>query len=298
MGEILKRKTVACWRIFVRSCKISTLMILLAGLFLLEPAFRDKITFALSYFDAPVVSNLYNPSFPESSSEVLPVQRQKGHLPEPSTMIMFLGGMGGLMLRFAQKSFGKFKRLLDIMFAAAGLLISAPIFALVALAVWLDSPGPIIYRQNRLGRGSRVFRIYKFRSMRIDAEKGTGAVWAKDNDPRITRVGRILRKCHLDEIPQLFNVIKGEMSIVGPRPERPEIVKDLKVVIRDYEKRLSVKPGITGLAQVCHKYDETIDDVKRKIRYDIFYIKKMCWLFEMRILAQTVLVALTGKGAK
>ena len=134
--------------------------------------------------------------------------------------------------------------------------------------------------------------------MFLDAEKNTGAVWAQENDPRITPVGRILRKTHIDEIPQLLNVITGEMSIVGPRPERPEIVKDLKALIHDYENRLSVKPGITGLAQVKHKYDETIEDVKKKIKYDLLYIRKMCWLVEMRIIAQTFIVALTGKGAR
>ena len=134
--------------------------------------------------------------------------------------------------------------------------------------------------------------------MRIDAEEETGAVWAKENDPRITSVGRLLRKTHIDEFPQLLNVLKGQMSIVGPRPERPEIVYDLKTVIRDYEKRLLVKPGITGLAQVWHKYDETIEDVKKKIKYDFLYIRRMCLLVDLRIMANTVVVVLTGRGAR
>ena len=134
--------------------------------------------------------------------------------------------------------------------------------------------------------------------MRVDAEKFTGAVWAKENDPRVTAVGKILRKSHIDEIPQLFNVLKGEMSIVGPRPERPEMVCTLKKMILDYEKRLVVKPGITGLAQAIHKYDETVEDVKKKIKYDLLYIRKMCLWTDLRILAQTCAVVVTGKGAR
>ncbi len=140
--------------------------------------------------------------------------------------------------------------------------------------------------------------ILKFRSMCADAEKGTGAVWAKANDARLTPIGGLLRKSHMDELPQLLNVLKGEMSIVGPRPERPEIVKDLKLVISDYDKRLAVLPGITGMAQVMNRYDETISDVRKKVKYDILYIKKMCWLVEMRIMALTCVVMITGKGAR
>jgi lipopolysaccharide/colanic/teichoic acid biosynthesis glycosyltransferase len=121
-------------------------------------------------------------------------------------------------------------------------------------------------------------------------------VWAKQNDPRVTPIGGLLRKTHLDELPQLFNVLKGEMSIVGPRPERPEMVQTLKQTIVDYEKRLAVLPGITGLAQVMHRYDETIMDVRKKVKYDLLYIKKMCWLAEMRIAALTCVVMLTGKA--
>jgi lipopolysaccharide/colanic/teichoic acid biosynthesis glycosyltransferase len=137
--------------------------------------------------------------------------------------------------------------------------------------------------------------MLKFRTMTVDAEKGIGAVWAKENDPRVTPIGSILRKTHLDELPQFFNVLMGEMNIVGPRPERPEIVKDLRKNIADYDKRLEILPGITGLAQVLHRADESLQDVRRKVKYDLFYIKKMCWLMEIRVLTSTMFVMLTGK---
>ena len=134
--------------------------------------------------------------------------------------------------------------------------------------------------------------------MRIDAEKYTGPVWAKEDDPRLIKFGKIIRKIHIDELPQLFNVLIGDMSIVGPRPERPELVGKLKRAIPEYEKRLRVKPGITGLAQVWHKYDETIQDVKKKIKYDLLYIREMCLMVDLRILARTFFVVLIGRGAR
>ncbi len=225
-------------------------------------------------------------------------QPVKSHAPEPSTLALLFSGVIGVIVRVARKSFQAFKRGMDYVIAATVLVVAAPLMALIALMVKLTSPGPVIYSQTRVGQGGRNFRIYKFRTMRADAEKGTGAVWAQKNDSRLTPVGGFLRKCHLDELPQVFNVLKGEMSIVGPRPERPEIVKDLKLVITDYEKRLQIKPGITGLAQVMNRYDETINDVRRKVKYDILYIKKMCWLVEMRVLALTCVVMITGKGAR
>lgn len=176
-------------------------------------------------------------------------------------------------------------------------MASLPILAFAAFLIKLSSKGPIVYRQNRVGQNGDIFEIYKLRTMRIDAEKFSGAVWASENDPRITTAGRILRKTHIDEIPQLINVIRGEMSIVGPRPERPEMVRDFKTLICDYEKRLKVKPGITGIAQVWHKYDETIDDVKKKIKYDLLYIRKMCLWVDVRILMQTCVSVVTGRGA-
>ncbi len=226
------------------------------------------------------------------------VQPAKSHAPEPSTLALLFSGFLGVIVRVARKSFAAFKRGMDYVIALSVLIFAAPLMAFVALLVKVTSAGPVIYSQTRVGKGGKTFRIYKFRTMRVDAEKGTGAVWAQKNDPRLTPIGGFLRKCHLDELPQVFNVLKGDMSIVGPRPERPEIVKDLKLVISDYDKRLQIKPGITGLAQVMNRYDETISDVRKKVKYDILYIKKMCWLVEMRVLALTCVVMLTGKGAR
>lgn len=224
--------------------------------------------------------------------------QQKSFAPEPSTLFLAISGMGGILVRFARKSFDKFKRLTDIWTAIFGLLVGLPLLIFSAIVIKLTSRGPVIYRQSRVGKDGNIFQIYKLRTMRIDAEKDTGAVWARKNDPRITFIGRFLRKTHIDEIPQLINVLKGEMSIVGPRPERPELAMNLKTKICDYEKRLKVKPGITGLAQVWHKYDETIKDVKKKLKYDILYIRKMCLLVDLRILARTFVVVLSGKGAR
>jgi exopolysaccharide biosynthesis polyprenyl glycosylphosphotransferase len=225
-------------------------------------------------------------------------QQAPAPIPEPSTLILFLGGLTGMMIRFVRKSYDKFKRYSDLLLATLGFLISLPVLIFTAILIKLTSKGPVLYKQNRVGKNGDIFEIYKLRTMVIDAEKQTGAVWAKKNDPRITPVGRILRKAHIDEIPQLFNVLKGEMSIVGPRPERPEMVRDFKHLILDYEKRLQVEPGITGLAQVWHKYDETIEDVKKKIKYDLLYVKKRCLWVDLRVMFQTVFVVFTGKGAQ
>jgi len=268
---------------------------------LLEPNLRDKVTFAVTYFDRPKVSSDYQVTQPSNNLTQIPANpapQQKSRAPEPSTLILFLSGIGGIIIRFARKSFDRFKRYSDLLLSILGLTVTSPILIFSASLIKFSSRGPIIYKQNRVGKYGEIFKIYKLRTMRLDAEKGTGAVWARENDPRITSVGRVLRKAHIDEIPQLFNVIKGEMSIVGPRPERPEMVRDFKTLIYDYEKRLQVKPGITGLAQVWHKYDETIEDVKKKIKYDILYIRKMCLLVDLRILANTCVVVLTGRGAR
>ena len=284
----------------ISAAKVASISLFCMGLlFLMEPMFKNKVIFAINYFDTSKLSdsNLNSPQYIADSSSV-PAARQRSHAPEPSTMFLVLSGLGGMIVRYAQKSFIKFKRIMDYVLALVGLTITAPLLILVGVLIKFTSRGPIVYKQERVGEKGKIFKIYKLRTMNVDAEKGTGAVWAKKNDPRITTLGRILRKSHIDEIPQLWNVIRGEMSIVGPRPERPEMVMGLKELIKDYEKRLQIKPGITGLAQIYQRYDETIEDVRKKVKYDLLYIRKMCWLVELRIMAQTFVVALTGKGAR
>ena len=190
----------------------------------------------------------------------------------------------------------KLKRLSDISISLVILLVTLPLIILVAIAIKLDSPGPIFFKQERSGMGNKNFNIYKFRSMYKDAEKHTGPVWSQKDDPRVTRLGKIIRKLRIDEIPQMFNVLKGEMSLVGPRPERPYFVEQLSEQIPYYKRRLKVRPGITGWAQVKHKYDESIEDVKVKLRYDLFYIENMSLRMDIKILARTILVVLFGKG--
>jgi len=167
---------------------------------------------------------------------------------------------------------------------------------IVSIAIKLDSKGPVFYKQERSGLNGKVFNILKFRSMIKDAEKQSGPVWSTKDDPRITRVGRIIRKLRLDEIPQVINVLKGEMSFVGPRPERPYFVEKLSEEIPLYKRRLRVRPGITGWAQVKHKYDESIEDVKTKLRYDLFYIENISLRMDLKIIFRTVFVVLFGKG--
>ncbi|MDM7925130.1 MAG: undecaprenyl-phosphate glucose phosphotransferase [bacterium] len=188
------------------------------------------------------------------------------------------------------------KRLLDFGFSLLALTAALPVCLLVAIAIKIDSKGPVIYSQERVGRNGRHFRVYKFRSMVRDAEKHSGPVWAKKNDPRVTAVGRVLRKLRLDEIPQLWNVLKGDMSIVGPRPERPYFVEKLKKIYPLYSRRLLVRPGLTGWAQVKGRYDETIEDVKNKLEYDLYYLENMSLRMDLKIVLSTVAIVLGGKG--
>jgi len=190
----------------------------------------------------------------------------------------------------------KLKRISDVVISLIILIITSPLNILVSIFIKLDSTGPVLFRQDRIGMNNKIFRIYKFRSMFLDAEKHTGPVWSRKDDPRVTRVGRILRKLRIDEIPQFYNVLKGEMSLVGPRPERPYFVDMLAEQLPYYRRRLKVRPGITGWAQVKHKYDESIEDVKVKLRYDLFYIENMSFRMDIKILARTILVVIFGKG--
>jgi len=178
------------------------------------------------------------------------------------------------------------------------IIILLPLIPIVALLVKLSSPGPVLYRQKRVGKDGRVFTLYKFRSMYRDAEALTGAVWATPDDPRITPIGRILRRLRLDELPQLFNVVRGDMSLVGPRPERPEFVQTLTDQIPYYRQRLSVRPGITGWAQINHKYGDTFEDTILKLEYDLYYIKNLAPTLDLYIMLQTIKVMLLSRGAQ
>jgi len=208
----------------------------------------------------------------------------------PSSLI-FSNGFKGSAL------FKKMKRYTDILVSILNLAIFLPVSLLIALAIKLDSKGPIFYKQERVGEDGEVFNLFKFRSMRIDAE-ANGPVWATAHDHRVTRVGRIIRKLRLDEIPQMINVIKGEMSFVGPRPERPFFVDKLTSEIPFYSYRHSVKPGITGWAQLYYPYGASKEDALEKLKYDLYYIKNMSPFMDLMIVLETIKVVLFGKGAR
>lgn len=210
------------------------------------------------------------------------------------------------------------KRALDIAVSTIALILLLPLMLIIAVAIPLESRGPIFYSQERVGRNRRrrpprsmnggerrhllacgeVFRIYKFRSMVTDAERSTGAIWATSRDPRVTRLGQFLRRTHLDELPQFFNVLRGEMSVVGPRPERPEIVERLAPQIPGYADRVSVLPGITGLAQVAHCYDSSLQTAARKLQYDLYYIRYASLLLDLKIMAATMLVMVRAEDGE
>jgi sugar transferase (PEP-CTERM system associated) len=190
------------------------------------------------------------------------------------------------------------KTALDFSLALSGLIILLPVMALIALAIKLDSVGPIFYRQERVGKNGKTFILLKFRSMKKDAEKATGPIWAEEGDKRVTWVGKILRKLRLDEIPQMINILRGEMSFVGPRPERPHFVEHLKDEIPFYDKRHAVKPGITGWAQIKYPYGASKNDALEKLKYELYYIKNMSLFFDLLVLFRTVKIALFGNGAR
>jgi sugar transferase (PEP-CTERM system associated) len=190
------------------------------------------------------------------------------------------------------------KRVLDILASTIGLVLSLPLALAAAMAIKLTSRGPVFFTQVRVGEDGEPFRVIKFRTMTVDAEKESGPVWAKKNDQRITAVGRILRLSRIDEIPQFVNILRGHMSFVGPRPERPHFVEQLQREIPFYPLRHTVKPGLTGWAQVCHPYGASIEDAQEKLRYDLYYIKNMGLLFDLNIMLRTVSVILRGSGAR
>ena len=191
-----------------------------------------------------------------------------------------------------------FKRALDIVGAATLFILLAPLMAIIVLAIRLNSRGPVIFTQRRLTFGGQVFTMFKFRTMKINAESDTGAVWASMADPRVTRVGRYLRMWRLDELPQLINVLRGEMSLIGPRPERPEIATNLSRDLPSFNHRLAVKAGITGLAQTATGYASSVETYRKKLAWDILYVRRRCLLLDLRIALKTVVVVLTGSGSR
>ncbi|AXJ00771.1 Undecaprenyl-phosphate glucose phosphotransferase [Cyclonatronum proteinivorum] len=249
-----------------------------------EPANRDKLITILDLINKPNISVKLIPDFYQIISGMNKTNQIFGLplievMPDP--------------MPAWEKSV---KRLMDVVLSILILVVSAPVMLLVALIIRLTDPGPVIFAQERVGLFGRPFIMYKFRSMYVNAEAKTGPTWATENDSRITPVGYWLRKLRLDELPQLWNVIKGDMSLVGPRPEREHFVNQFKAQIPLYARRLRVRPGITGWAQVKWKYDETFDDVKEKTKYDLFYVENISLKMDIKILINTIATMLSGKG--
>jgi len=193
--------------------------------------------------------------------------------------------------------YNQIRRLLDISLSIVGLIFSLPLMALAAVAIKLDSQGPILYRQRRVGQRNQTFTIMKFRSMRVDAEP-EGPKWAEKDDPRVTRIGKIIRKLRIDELPQFINILRGEMTFVGPRPERPEFVETLEKQIPYYSQRHLVKPGLTGWAQIRYPYCASVEDAVQKLQYDLYYIKNQSLMLDMITLFETIRIVLFGRGAR
>ncbi|MGE0267427.1 MAG: sugar transferase [Candidatus Omnitrophota bacterium] len=271
---------------------------ILAGLFVMVFGLCVASAWATVSFVKPQDASQYIATADRSEIPADVTETAKTRAPEPSTMALFGGGIVGMVMSFIRRTYAAVKRVFDVVACVAGAIILSPLLILAAVLVRVTSKGPIIYSQTRVGKDGQHFQIYKFRTMRVDAEKNTGPVWAAKDDKRLTPVGKFLRKSHIDELPQLFNVFRGEMSVIGPRPERPVFVTEFKQIIPNYENRLAVKPGITGLAQVWHRYDETIQDVKKKLRYDLLYIRRMCFWADLNIILRTVRVVITGEGAR
>jgi lipopolysaccharide/colanic/teichoic acid biosynthesis glycosyltransferase len=203
-------------------------------------------------------------------------------------MVMVSAGGGSLLLEIARRQFRAAKRVLDVAGAIVALIVFAPVMALCAVLIRLADPaGPVVFRQTRVGLNGRLITIYKLRTMYVDAEAAGKAVRAGDNDPRVIPVCRWMRRSHIDELPQLLNIIKGEMSLVGPRPERPELTVQLSEQLPDFQQRLSVKPGLTGLAQIKNGYDTDLSSVQRKLDYDLQYIRDMSLGLELKLIART-----------
>jgi sugar transferase (PEP-CTERM system associated) len=242
---------------------------------------RDMLNCKLSGIDV-----LDAPSFYEQMTGKLLIEDIK-----PSWFIFSEGFKITPLKKFVKKIF-------DLTLAAAGSLIALPFVILIAALIKIDSRGPVFFTQVRVGEREKKFVLFKFRTMRYDAERDTGAIWASENDERITWAGKFLRKTRLDEIPQLFNVLKGDMSFVGPRPERPEFIEELKEIIPYYSERHFIKPGITGWAQIKYPYGASVKDALEKLRYDLYYIKHLSLFLDLLIVLETVKVVFFGRGGR
>lgn len=208
------------------------------------------------------------------------------------------GGVVSVAVGVARANYYGFKRIYDCFVSGLALIILSPLFLIIGILIKMDSQGSVFFKQERLGQYGKLFNMWKFRTMRNNAELETGPVWAEDNDPRITRIGQFLRKSHLDELPQLLNVFVGDMSLIGPRPERPEFTQTIGNHVPDFAQRLRIRPGITGLAQVRYQYGASLKDAARKLKYDLLYIRRMCWLLDFQIIVWTLGRVLTGEGAR
>ncbi len=217
-------------------------------------------------------------------------------MPEPVTIITVGAGVLGLMTQLARRYFFLAKEVVDIVGGFVALVLSLPVLAACVLLIKISSRGPAFFTQKRLGKDGKPFEMYKLRTMYIDAESASGAVWAADEDPRIVPTCRWMRRSHVDELPQLVNVIKGEMSLVGPRPERPEILAQLERTYPQVRRRLAVRPGITGLAQVRNGYDTSVEAFRHKLAADLEYVERSNWSTELSILAATVAKFRDGKA--
>lgn len=209
-------------------------------------------------------------------------------MPEPITIVMVGAGGGSVLLELARRQFKIFKEVMDLVGGAVAFVVFLPVMLLCAVLIKLsDMDGPVLYSQVRVGLNGRLFTIYKLRTMYVDAEAHGRAMRAGQDDPRVIPVCRWMRRSHVDELPQLFNILRGEMSLVGPRPERPELFEELSRDMPDFERRLEVKPGLTGLAQIKNGYDTDTESVRRKLKFDLEYIESMSLLNEMKILFST-----------
>ncbi len=209
-------------------------------------------------------------------------------MPEPVTIVGVGVGVAGLMTQLARRYFELAKEVVDIVLGFLAFVLTLPLLGLCALLIKLSSKGPVLFTQVRVGKGGKLFKMHKLRTMYTDAESAGKAVWAAAGDPRVVPVCRWMRKSHVDELPQLLNVIRGDMSLVGPRPERPEILDELAKEYPHVRKRLAVRPGITGLAQVTNGYDTTVEAFRDKLRADLEYIERRSWSSELAIMARTL----------